>query len=302
MKKPAGYNFPEVKRDAYSIDVFNVLDQISNIYMNNLKLVPELFNTQNYFQEKENNFMNRAKKEGVDLSENQKYRNFIIPSSFDTYPDFLAFTLLVIDPIKIGLLLTYQSKMFLGNHYAEKNNFIGLVEHQIYNQVKNYDIFNQNIRLEKIVEWVKENKVFLKKKVSKYDDVNFKIVEIENEFAKVLYEKLNFYFPKKHHSNLENLLVNGVSTNICFNGNRNQLAELFKRLLYNKKIAVNTLDGLAHWLITNFYVLNKFGKQEVFKKDTILQVLHRIEDEPPKSKKILLDIAPFLSENNRKDQ
>ncbi|OFY97853.1 MAG: hypothetical protein A3K10_09855 [Bacteroidetes bacterium RIFCSPLOWO2_12_FULL_31_6] len=305
MIKPEGYKFPQVTRYKFDIDVFHVLDQLKNIYINNPDQVPEHLRDLSHINGLEDSFVKEAKELGIDLSDNQKYRNCVLSSVSNSYPTFLAYTLLVIDPYRIELFLSYQSQMYLGNHYAKKNNFLGLIEFQIYEQVKLYDILNQDIRLEKIMNWVERNKIFKKGDDCVGEGIDetlaFKVVEIDPSFAETLFDKLKTVIAKEHHSNLHGLLLNGEPTRICFNGKRNQLAELFKRLRYNNKITVKSLDILANWLVTNFYVLDDTGKPEKLNKGTILQILKNPYKECTRMMHLFEEIAEFIPINQRKN-
>ncbi|MCJ7771607.1 MAG: hypothetical protein MUP22_00575 [Desulfobacterales bacterium] len=145
-------------RDAYDIDVFDIYDELKKKYPNdgNVKILNELDNS-TFFEMQEDNFVKSLKSGGIDLSKNQENRCCILPSTSNFYLYHLGWKILIIDPYKIEALLSYQSKEFLGNSSASKDNFVGLVEHVVYEFVKANNYLNESIRLKKIMKWVRRN-------------------------------------------------------------------------------------------------------------------------------------------------
>ena len=88
---------------------------------------------------------------------------------------------------------------------------------------------------------------------------------------------------------------------MVFDGQSNQLAELFKRLRYNTKITVSTNKVLAEWLVESFCTIDDDGKifQLVF--TSVEGVLKNSEREPPKTKRILIELAQYFRPENRKN-
>ena len=211
------------------------------------------------------------------------------------------------DVYKIEPLLSYQSLLFLGNQYASKDNFIGLLEFLIYDIVKEKVLPDEQIRLEKMVNWLERNRTFLNKKAyykpSSINDIeNERIVTMEPDFANVFFEKFRVFF-KEQEKQLFNFIINNESTELLnFDGKSNQLAELFKRLRYNSKIQVSTNKELANWIVKHFTAKNKQKEFVKLKINTISQVLSKPKAEPIKTERILLDVAEFMTSNKRKEQ
>jgi hypothetical protein len=211
------------------------------------------------------------------------------------------------DVFKIEPLLSYQSVLFLGNEYASKDNFIGLLEFLIYDIVKEKVLPNEQIRLEKMVNWLERNRTFLNKKAYYKtprinDSENKRIVTMDTDFANVFFEKFKVFF-KGQETELFDFLINNESTELLnFNGKSNQLAELFKRLRYNSKIQVSSIKELANWIVKHFTAKNKQKEFVELKINTISQVLSKPKAEPIKTKRILLDVAEFIPQNQRKEK
>ncbi len=343
------YNFPSTERHEYDIDVFEILDNLRAKYLSKIDSLPPHLKDLKLIDEEEEYFIYHMTENGIDLSDNIKYRNYILPSSYNIYNTFLGWKILTMDSYKIGPFLTHQAALFQGNHYASKNNFIGLVEFSIYRFVKARNFFNEIIIFENIIDWVERNKTTLINKayfeggkfdyvfdVEDLDDVDetiitpepiakkesislletniltikseenrpvdkIRIIGMDTTFALVFVEKFKMQIQKKDHNKLFDLIINNdFSSPLCFLGNRNQLSEFFKRLRYNKLIFVAGNRKLATWIKDSFVVLDENNKITALKFPTILDVLRRTENEPAKGKRILEDVAQYLSPNKRK--
>ncbi len=316
--KPEDYKFPNVVRHVYDVDVFQILDELRDKYSGNTKLLPSHLKDLKFIEEEEETLVDFLTEDGSDLKENRKYRNFVIPSSHNMYGTYLGYKILTIDLYKIEPMLSYQSVLFLGNYYSSKDNFLGYVEFQIYDFVKKRNFLNENARLEKIVNWLERNRMFvLDKAYNKVESNNnlqagkntenksleFRKISMEPQFANSLYQKLEPYFSESQHPKLFDLILKGkCDEQLCFNGQTNQLAELFKRLRYNFKIHVNSNKILAKWLTDSFTFKNKQGGSEQFNIGTILQVLTKSKAEPEKNKRLFENLAPFVPQSLRKEK
>lgn len=313
--KPTKYNLSKVKRHVYDIDAFEIIDRVKDKYKSNGNQVPKHLRDIEFMKLEEELLINFLNDKGIDTHEHQKHRNYIMPSYFNLYNHYLGYKLLTIDLYKIEPLLSYQSVLFLGNHYASKDNFLGLIEFLVYDFVKARLLPFEQIRLEKIVNWLERNRILLLNKAYNEDSSTdklrekeikpkapkFKTVEMEIAFAHTLQEKFKAYIAIEQHRSLFDLFFKGeLTVPLTFNGQANQLAELFKRLRYNSKIIVASFKVLADWITKNFVTMNEQGENEQLKKDTILQVLKKFTAEPAKGKRILEDVAEFLPKNLRK--
>lgn len=312
MKK-IEYNFPGSVRHVYDIDVFEILDQLRTKLSANIDAVLPHMRDLKFILDEEEFFFSTMKKEGIDLTENRKYRNYILPSSHNLYNTYLGWKILSMDPYKIGPLLSYQSVLFLGNDYAPKDNFLGLIEFLTYNFVKGRIFFNEFNRLEKMVEWIERNRVFQVNKAYNSDDTieveqtdsteesKIRSVVMAPEFAAILVDKLKSFFPPTQHLMLYELIIkNKFTSKLSFSGNRNQLTELFKRFRYSGKITVRTNDVLATWISNYFEVVDDTNKIEQLNHDTILAILKNAEKEAPKGKRILEDMAEYVVPKQRR--
>lgn len=296
----SAYNFPNVERHVYDVDAFEILDRLRDKY-----LKEEGFVTEQMLLLEEENLHQLLDDEGYNTKEHQKYRNFILPSNFNQYNHFLAYKLLTIDLYKIEPLLSYQSVLFLGNYYAVKENFIGLLEFLVYDFVQKRVLPNEQVRLEKIVNWLERNRIFLITKAYNEDEEasnnppQRKII-MDPTFAIILCEKLKCFF-EGQEKQLYNLLIKDESQDrLVFNRNLNSLVELFKRLRYNSKISVASFEELAQWIEKHFAIRNKQKEVIHLKIDTISQVLRKTKAEPIKAQRILLEVAEYVAPNLRK--
>jgi hypothetical protein len=339
--KPTEYNFPTVVRNVYDVDAFEIIDRLKEKYQSNIDVVPEHLRDLEFIKFEEEFLIKTLKEDDFDLTEHQKHRNFIIPSNYNLYNSYLGYKLLTMDLYKIEPFLSYQSVLFLGNYYATKDNFIGLIEFLTYEFVKTRLFPFEHIRLEKIVNWLERNRIFLLNKayneiaepigddadngtlntlqdsaakneigledIGEINNVSnikeepkFRVVKMDPQFANVFCEKLKTFFETQEQL-LHNLIIRNLFTErLVFNGNANQLAELFKRLRYNAKIDVASLKVLAEWIALNFSSVNENGVVEEINFNTIHQVLKKQDREPPKTKRILIEIAPYIMPDDRK--
>jgi hypothetical protein len=120
------------------------------------------------------------------------------------------------------------------------------------------------------------------------------------QFADVFYEKFKSYFNEQEQQLYLLLIKNEVTELLRFNGNTNQLVELFKRLRYNSKIKVSTYEKLAEWIVRHFTVINKQNEFVKIKINTAIQVLSKSTAEPKKDNRIMEDVAEYIVPNQRK--
>lgn len=307
--KTQTYNFPEVKRHEYDIDVFYILDEYKNkIITHNLR------NSSNepylHLNEMEAEFIKLMKNIDVDLNENKVYRNYIIPSSYNIYVVFLGLKILTIDPYKIEPLLSYQSAIFLGNNNAVKDNFFGLIEYLIYDHVKvKLEIFpNENIRLEKIVDWLERNRYFMLEKAynqlqnNKGKINNTRLITMEPSFAKVLSDRLSDHILSENKHEIFNLIFKNINNGkFCVHLNLNQLIELFKRLRYQSKIYFTSFEKVSIWISENFEIHTKNDILEIDHK-TVYQIFTKTDLEPKRGKIIFPELADYIEIDKRKEK
>lgn len=303
---------PEIPivRDEYDIDVFYIYDELKRKY--SLPVNIDYATKNNLFEkltQDERIFIKLSRQYKVKISSraNIKRRNYIIPSSDDRYHSFLGWKILVIDPAKIEALLTHQSKLFTGNYYAARDKFIKLIEFDVYEFVKYRNHFNEDIRLEKIMNWVERNRTNIKEDEKKVitkkngPPPEFKDVVINNDFAEIFYDGFKMYFDEKDHSSLSLLIVTGKKiTSLCFNGKISSLVELFKRLRYQKKIVVRNNDTLTSW-ICNSFVIKRENKICELNPLTVSNILKKVKKEPSKSNRILTELVEYLPKKKRSD-
>lgn len=206
--KPTEYNFPTVIRHVYDVDAFEIIDRLKEKHNSNSEQAPEHLRDLEFINLQEESLIKFLNEEGFDSSEHQKHRNFIIPSYYNLYNTYLGYKLLTFDLYKIEPLLSYQSVLFLGNYYASKDNFLGLIEFLVYDFVKAGVLPFEQIRLEKIVNWLervrsatKEAKQILKGKSSKEPNIDEDFLSAE-QAASFLKLKLNTIYSKAEKGDL----------------------------------------------------------------------------------------------------
>jgi len=84
--------------------------------------------------------------------------HLVVPSREYCFEDFISWKLAIIDIPEIDLFLDHHFDTFEGNNYAEKNNFVGVLQYIIYPQVMLHSFVDTATRLDRIMKWVRENK------------------------------------------------------------------------------------------------------------------------------------------------
>jgi len=149
---------PEFINHAYDIEIFSIFDDLRNKYPNDGTVdINEDIDNSTFFEMQEDSVVKALESEGIDLLQNNENRHYILPSSSDLYFHILGWKILTINPHKIDALLTYQSLIYIGNDIAQKDNFFGLVEFPVFQFVEANNYLNEDIRLEKIADWVNRN-------------------------------------------------------------------------------------------------------------------------------------------------
>jgi hypothetical protein len=97
------------------------------------------------------------------------------------------------------------------------------------------------------------------------------ILEINKDNLK-LFDALKFYFEKKEHKKLKQLLgKEEIQGKICFRGNANQFLSIFNQLHLNQRV-IGKISNTERWICEYFTYLNK--KDEV--TDFNLEYVHKI--------------------------
>ena len=284
---------PVVERHLYDIDAFDILDQMRTKYGNSDDVLEKV-------QIIEQMLTNEANAEQISLEESSKVRNFIVPSTFSNYGTFLTLKLLLIDPYKIQLLLTYQCGLFEGNRYARKDNFIGLIEFFVYAQTRSFIKISEPIRLEKISEWLQSKRESLQQ-IAAIPVVSTKefstVVFFDQNKEGLFCERMKMYISSEQFENFKKLISgNELDGKILFMGQVNQLVDLFKRLKKHNFINVYSYPKLGKWLLDNFLYLNRRNEETALEINTLNSLLKKSKP-VSKRNRIIPEFAPFLDKN-----
>jgi hypothetical protein len=216
--------------------------------------------------------------------------SIIVYSSDCYYPHALALTLMTLPKHRIHSLLDYQFRNFEGNHYAEKDNFVGLLEFHIAYFLERNSPFDASDLLDRIMEWVRNIRDKSVENPTKH------VVLISEAFAEDLSIQLVPFFPHDAEKEiLDTLLGKTLGKGLRFDGPINRLVELFKRIrLYEKMTAPN--DQLAGWIAENFQYFDD-KKKDYFtpNTNTILSILTKKGKEPTKNNLILKHLFGYKS-------
>lgn len=310
-------NTKPINRHIYDIDPFEINDVLFNKLKNKDQLPSKYFNIDQLAHE-ETQLLDYLQRSGYDIVEIKSRRNFIIPADNEYYLPYLSYKLLIIDHNKIGRLLTYQSNRYKGTHYASQDNFVGLIEHSVYELTKSLLNTEDSVILTKIMSWVELNnkdttiqstrnttKKSDQKPVNKSETIHENIVAerpvfIISDFANRIVESLSNYFPTQKTELINFLTKNEFNCKLIFNGKQNQLVEFFKRSMYNQYTETKSIDSLAEWIINHFTIKDTSNNARDLNIYTVNAVLRNLNKEPSKNKRILTNIVPYKSASMRK--
>ncbi len=290
-----------IVRHEYDVDAFNVIDSFKQHLLNQNFIQEHIDSKKEMVELMEEMMVDRLKGNHPEIIEAQKKRHYIIPSLHNEYNDYLALKLLIIDPFKIPALLSYQSKAFLGNYYAQKVNFIGLIEFLVYQRVKSYKVVDIDLRRERIMKWVEDNRYFDFEDNTELRAKNGFLVT-EAKLSQILYENLKLIVPEKRNEDLYFVLSENKlpQTPIPIAANKTQIAELFKRIKYNGACNLSNTD-LANFIIKTFSSMSEDLSVHELKKSTVYDVLRRIKDEPSRGGLLFEHIVEYKLSDARKN-
>jgi len=192
-------------------------------------------------------------------------------------------------------VLAFQATLFEGNQYAAKDNFVGLVEFMVYNFVKRRNFLKEEVRLERIMNWLDINRRFvIVTPESKLPMSQQMEVEIPITTAKLVFSEFSKYFNSDQENSLRELLFNNIkpTEKLCFKIGPTLLIELFKRIHYNQLLISTTKTALADWIFDCFCVFEDKEPHHL-SKNTITGILSK-PDKEPKKDHILTTLVPLL--------
>jgi hypothetical protein len=219
----------------------------------------------------------------------------IINSNIHGFESFLGRTLLAFDINKIEAILSYQNAIWKG-----KGLFPSFVEHGVYRFIINNSPFDNSIRLERIMNWVNQNRMFLKPEVSKNDDnkkskatLDFGIEKIKvnnytywpygDEDLKKLHDALvfkNMIYHNDSFSELFKIYIEFPKDPIVWRWSPNQLMYLLYLIFKKKK----EYDGYKVHDIACRIFKNSGGNFYKKNLNTILnQIIRNLNDKQPLS-------------------
>jgi hypothetical protein len=290
-----------IVRHEYDVDAFQLIDELL------IKITEQNFTTDKVQVIKENlilaeNMMvERISTHYPEIIDAQKKRHYIIPSLHNEYNDYLAYKLLVIDPYRIPSLLSYQSKLFLGNDYAAKGSFIGLIEFMTYNRVKSFNFLDGELRRERILKWVEDNRYFDFEDNSQIREEHGFLIT-DPKLSQVLFENIKLITPNSRHEDLYFLLSENRAPKmpIPLAANKTQIAELFKRIKYNGACKLDNIV-LAKVIVRFFSSMNKKKQVLELNESSVYDVIRRFKSEPSIGTLLFEHVVEYKKQNERKD-
>ncbi|MCK4828557.1 hypothetical protein KA005_73180 [bacterium] len=153
----------EISRHVYDIELNEIFNSLRSKYPNSsqVRITPEMSNLE-FIDLQESEVLVTLTKEGIDKGILREKRVFVVSSVSAAFLPLIGWRILTIDPYLIEGLLDYQCAIYSGNYLDQENKFIGLLEFIIYPFVKSNNFLKENIRMEKIMNWLGHNRVFIR--------------------------------------------------------------------------------------------------------------------------------------------
>lgn len=200
----------------------------------------------------------------------------IIDSTYNKYQQYLGLALIAYDVNRIHGLLSYQWKI-----WKRPGSFLNFVDGLVYRYVIKNSPFDNQIRLDKIMAWVNENRYNEGKDVFLYWNGNKQSLDLlYDQLLKNKLIRVNPYFVQSFK-----VFNTNSNTLTIWNGTNRQLMWLLY-LVYDRKEQYN--GTMIHQIAVNLFVNQ--GKQLNTNNlgTTLRQVKKEIEDGLPKSDGIIL--------------
>lgn len=198
----------EASHHSYDIELFSILDDLRKKFSDDtvVKIFEDIANT-TYINLLEERILTALSKDGVNVPQIVNDRHFIIQSDTYLFLQLLGWKLITISPSKIELLLNHHLSGFKGNYFTEKNNFIGLIEFQVFQFVEANNYAKEDIRLDKITNWVNNTRIEQASKNNHSEQKSLINRELAIEF--LIDQSKNFYSIimqiDTNHNQIENL-------------------------------------------------------------------------------------------------
>ncbi len=153
----------EISRHVYDIELNEIFNSLRSKYPNSsqVKITLEISNLE-FIEMQESSVIETLTKEGRYNGILRGEEVIVVPSESAAFFSLICWRILTIDPYKIEGLLSYQYAIYSGNNLDEENNFFGLLEFNIYPFVKSNNYLKEDIRLEKIMHWLGNNRLIIK--------------------------------------------------------------------------------------------------------------------------------------------
>lgn len=192
------------EKHVYDVDVIESIEKIHELAKNmQLTKTQKGLAIEEYFEriwgtvEFYCNFMK------VDFVEKKNQKHLIVSSEQNFYLWALALELMHRSLHRIESFLNYQKENFIGNYYANKHEFVGMIEFLVCNTVESNMPYNDQLRLDRIMRWVtKQNEqkqniqiniqINIQNNSTKHDHIqnNYYYTILKNEIYNILFPEI----------------------------------------------------------------------------------------------------------------
>ena len=147
--------YPLIKMEAYDIDIVGTYYKIEKLLES--VVLNKGVDKEQYLEVMKHPIVSHCKKNKLSFEYvfHSKYP-IIVYSTFDRFYEYMGRDLIAYDENKIEAFLDSHKASWLGDGF-----YPTIIEHGVYNYVKNNSPFDNSIRLKAITNWVKENRAFV---------------------------------------------------------------------------------------------------------------------------------------------
>jgi hypothetical protein len=268
-----GKNLKPIISHAYDVDLIAAYDRLSRIEFINVET------KENYLERNKTVIESFCKNNKLDFPFyfDQKIP-LVIPSTTNNFEFYIGFFLISFEIPKIPAFLSYQLDIYEG-----EQDFVNLVEFLIYEIVKSNSPFDNSIRLEKIMQWVSnerysKNQIELRRNQASVD-IDFENEGFDNEeYSTKDYVLFHYYIQEakieppfektKNSTKRSKMMVQGIKYGVSGDAFANEYYVILKK---NNRICNSNIQRLnrVSEMLSKFPEAKKIAENEL--KEAIQQ-------------------------------
>jgi hypothetical protein len=229
----------------------------------------------------------------------------VITISHSLFVEFLSRKIMVLDVHRIGGMLSYQLELSGFDKPSQRNEFIDLIEFQVYPVLVKQDYLNEFQRIQNVQNWVELNRfqISTQRRFNSSNEksatntnpykIEHNLFRFKPDFSEHLINEFKHFFEESEHDNLKQAILTDCSNSrLKFQGSNKQLGEFFHRLKNSKHmLGKTTYETLATFLAKHFEFSLGNNIFKPVKDASILSVMKNPNIQPQGDDRILPDFC-----------